>query len=363
MAPRGVLAIQHYDELKKYADTLGINIAFLRSGMNARERREVLNGISSGEIPFIVGTHSCLSDDVIYKNLGTIITDEEHLFGVKQKEQLEKKAGEGVHMLSMSATPIPRTLATIIFGKSKEILTIKTMPKGRLPIKTISETGHSKSFAMLEHEIKNGHQAYVVCPAIENKEDTDIVSIEEMEIIYRNYFVKRRIEVGILNGKMKKDEIEAIIKDFVDGKIQILLSTTVVEVGVNVPNATVMVIEQADRFGLASLHQLRGRVGRNNYQSYCILVTDAIDNPRIRIMCETTDGFRIAEEDLKLRGTGNLIGVEQAGFNKYVEEMIMYPDLYKKACDYAFRYKNELAPLIDEYKQHEECDAARKENK
>ena len=263
MAPRGVLARQHYEEIKGYADELGIRCVFLQSDMRQKERRDILKEIASGEAQFIIGTHSCIAKDVKYKNLGAVITDEEHLFGVNQKKALLEKAKSGVHSLSMSATPIPRTMATVIYGNQKEIMVISQKPAGRRPIQTNAYTDRSQVFARMEEEIQKGHQCYVVCPAIEDNDKTDLISIERVEKDYRDHFEPKGIRVGIVNGKMKAEEAKKVIADYVENQYQILISTTVIEVGVNVPNATVMVIEQADRFGLASLHQLRGRVGRS----------------------------------------------------------------------------------------------------
>ncbi len=338
MAPRGVLAKQHYDEIKKYADQCGIMAVYLHSGMKAKEKKEIFNLIYTGEAKFIVGTHSCLNEEIKYNNLGLIVTDEEHLFGVRQKEALIKKADEGVHSISMSATPIPRSLALVLFGENKEICSIKTMPNGRKPVKTGIQMTHKNTFPFMLKEIQSGHQCYVVCPAIEESEneDIDLVAIETIENEYRSYFEPHGIRIGIVNGKMKSEEIADVISDFQENKRQILISTTVIEVGVNVPNATVMVIEQADRFGLASLHQLRGRVGRSDLQSYCILRSEDTENERLKVMVSTTDGFKIAESDLIQRGSGNLIGQEQAGMNRFVQKMLANRD-----------YFNSIRPLAD----------------
>lgn len=324
MAPRAVLARQHYDEIVKYAEMCGIEAVFLHSGMKQKEKKEAAARIKSGEVKFIIGTHSCLGEGIEYKNLGLIVTDEEHLFGVAQKEELVKKANNGVHAISMSATPIPRSLALVLFGENKEICSIKTMPNGRKPVKTAIQMTHKNTFPFMLKEIKAGHQCYVVCPAIEesDNEDINLIAIETVEKEYRSYFEPYGIKVGIVNGKMKEDEIRQVINAYTENKCQILISTTVIEVGVNVPNSTVMVIEQADRFGLASLHQLRGRVGRSDLQSYCILRSEETDNPRLNVMVQTTDGFKIAESDLVQRGCGNLIGQEQAGMNRFVQEML-----------------------------------------
>ncbi len=359
MAPKEILARQHYEEISGYAEKLGIKTAFLRSGMKAAERRKVYADIRSGEISFIIGTHSCISEGVEYQNLGFIVIDEEHLFGVEQKERLEKRAVEGVHMLSMSATPVPRSLATVMYGQKKEIMTIRTKPEGRLPVLTAIQMTHKNTFPFLEKEIRTGHQCYAVCPAIDSSDqDPDHASIEKMYEEYKDYFEPRGIKIGIVHGKMKKEEIEQVIDRFIKNEIHILMATTVIEVGVNVPNATVIVIEQADHFGLATLHQLRGRVGRSSFQSYCILRSTDKENDRLNVMVKTTDGFEIAEADLKHRGTGNLIGEAQSGANKYVEEMLDYPEVFKEASEVAaYCYSHGYADkLIINYKEHEVCE-------
>ena len=356
MAPREVLAKQHYAELSGYAEKLGIKSCFLHSGMKAKEKKEIFAKIKSGEISFIIGTHSCLSPSVEYGNLGLVVTDEEHLFGVDQKEQLEAKAQAGVHSLSMSATPIPRTLATIMYGNKKEIMTIKSRPKGRIPIQTATQLTHTNTFPFMEKQIRMNHQCYVVCPAIDDNDKSELISIETMYKEYQSYFEPKGIKIGVVHGKMDKQEVESVVNRFKNNEIHILMSTTVIEVGVNVPNATVMVIEQAERFGLASLHQLRGRVGRSSLPSYCILRSDEANNDRLKVMVETTDGFKIAEADLRQRGSGNLIGVKQAGANKYVEEMLNNPELFKRASEIAsFCNKHGYADkLIDLYKEHDQ---------
>ena len=333
MAPREVLAKQHYEEIKGYADKMGLTCEFLSSSITGKKKNEIANRIASGETQIIVGTHSCIAESVTYHKLGLIVTDEEHLFGVKQKEMLEEKAEEGVHAISMSATPIPRSLAEILYGNRKDIMTIHSMPKGRLPVKTAKQSSHTNVFPFMEKEIRAGRQCYVVCPAIEQNDEYAITSIEEMEAEYKQYFNPRKISMGVVHGKMDAKDVAETIHAFADGKIDILMSTTVIEVGVNVPNTTVMVIEQAERFGLASLHQLRGRVGRSNMQSYCILVSKDRDNERLDTMVRTTDGFEIAEADLKQRGSGDLLGIRQAGNNRFVNEMLKYPLLFQKAID------------------------------
>lgn len=358
MAPRDVLARQHYEEIKRYADAMGFSCVFMGGKQKASEKRQILKEIADGSADFIIGTHACIAKNVVYHNLGAVITDEEHLFGVEQKEALVEKALDGVHNISMSATPIPRTMATIMYGEQKEIRIISKKPAGRLPILTTGVQKREEAFSRMEQEILSGHQCYVVCPAIEENDKSDLVSLETIEKVYRSYFEPKGIKIGIVNGKLKKEEVEQNIADFVANETQILLSTTVIEVGVNVPNSTVMVIEQADRFGLATLHQLRGRVGRNSLQSYCILICEDPHNERINVMCKTNDGFKIAEADLEQRGTGDLLGTAQSGLNDYVEKMLNYPRVFeaaKRASDYCVE-KNLGHFLLNQYNEHLELD-------
>lgn len=334
MAPRGVLAAQHYETIRNMT-SLTDEIVYLHAGLKAAERKEILKKIADGSASIIIGTHSCIADSVEYHNLGLVVTDEEHLFGVSHKEKLAEKSGEGLHMISMSATPIPRTLASVIYGEGKEVIQIRTMPKGRLPIKSAAIKDRMKALPFLEKEIRAGHQAYVVCPAIEENEETEIVSLDEMEKVYRTYFEPRGIKIGVVNGKMEQKDVDEVMTEFAEGRTHILMATTVIEVGVNVPNATVIMIEQADRFGLASLHQLRGRVGRSSLQSYCILRSDDPQNERLTTICALRDGFAIAEADLKMRGSGDLLGEQQAGINRFVELMLSHPKMFQSLQPYA----------------------------
>ena len=263
-----------------------------------------------------------------------------------------EKAKTGVHAVSMSATPIPRSLALVLYGEQKEILVIKTMPKGRLPVKTGIVHDHERTFPFMEQEIRAGHQCYVVCPAIEESENEEVnlVAIETIEGWYRSYFEPKGIKIGVVHGKMKEEEIREVIHQFAENECQILISTTVIEVGVNVPNATVMVSEQADRFGLATLHQLRGRVGRSSLQSYCVLVAEE-EKERLLVMTRTTDGFEIATADLMQRGSGNLIGQAQSGMNTLVNKMLKHSILYESLRKYAKKLieENDYDRLIDFY--------------
>lgn len=348
MAPTAILAKQHYEELVGYIEPMGLKAVFLGSDMKAKEKREALSMIESGEANFIVGTHAVISDKVVFKNLGITIVDEEHKFGVIQRETLKKKASDGVHNISMSATPIPRSLAQVLYGNAVDIYTITTMPAGRIPIQTAAVQNIKSAFAFMKKELDLGHQCYIVCPLIENNsnhsndmliecdEDTKEkpLSVEEVLKMVNEFYKNTPYKAEAVTGKMKDEEKDAIIGRFKSNETQILIATTIIEVGVNVPNSTVITIMNAERFGLAGLHQLRGRVGRNSLQSYCMLVSNDKDNPRLKVMCETTNGFRIAEEDLKLRGTGDIIGIKQSGEDKNIMLMLKYPKTYKGIKEY-----------------------------
>lgn len=333
MAPTQVLAQQHYEELVRVTSPFGFHTVFLGASQKAKERNAALKQIASGEADFVVGTNSVISSSVAYKNLGLTITDEEHKFGVAQRAALVKKAAEGVHSITMSATPIPRTLAQVIHGASLQLYSIHTMPSGRKPVITGMVNTMEKLYAFIIREAKHGHQTYVVCPMIEEKDD-DVKSVEALTKQYQNDLGPYGIRIATLTGRNKKQETEEILERFKNGEVDVLISTTVVEVGVNVPTATCMVISNAERFGLASLHQLRGRVGRSDLQSFCVLDCQS-DNEaakaRMNAMISTNDGFKIAEEDLKLRGSGDILGTKQSGSNEYVLQAMLYPEVYEKA--------------------------------
>ena len=310
MAPTEVLSIQHYqNSIKLFKDT-DFKIGLLTGKMSLKEKKEIYQKLENKEIDLLIGTHALISDKVIWDNLGFIITDEQHRFGVNQRLALKNKSNTP-DVLMMSATPIPRTYALTIYGDT-DVSSIKTMPKGRLPVITkVKKTKELKDvLSGIYDALKNNNQAYVIAPMIEENEDTDYTNVYDLkhkfELAFKNY------NVEILHGKMTNEEKENVMEDFKNNKINILISTTVIEVGVDNKNATVMVIFDADRFGLSQLHQLRGRVGRNNLQSYCYLVSDK-DKDRLKIMEETTDGFKISEADFKLRGQGDLFGLRQSG--------------------------------------------------
>lgn len=342
LCPTGVLASQHYEEISRYAEQLGVKAVYVYSGMRAKERREVLNAIKTGEASIIVGTHAAISAGVEYHNLGIYITDEEHRFGVKQRTYLKSggvsgpisNVNRGVHSISMTATPIPRSLAITIYGEgATEIYTIKNKPAGRKPILTMLSDDETEVYESIRQEITKGHQAYVVCPLVDKSEVEALEGVDSATETYhklQKYFYGTSIKVGLTTGAMNKCEIDENLKSFKDKEYDILVSTTIVEVGVNVPNSTIIAIKNAERFGLAQLHQLRGRVGRSDLQSYCYLISKAKNNEKLKVMTQTNDGFKISERDLELRGAGEFIGVKQSGENKRLELALRSPKVFSK---------------------------------
>ena len=312
MLPTEILANQQYELIKEHFNKFGIKVCLLTSSVKKKERTEILEGLEDGSIQVLVGTHSLIQADVKFKRLGIAVIDEQHKFGVNQRKALIEKY-PNTDALYLTATPIPRTLGLTFFG-DLDISSIKDMPKGRMPVDTkiISYTKLKSLMHFIEGKISLGEQAYVVVPLVIENEDYDAIPIDEAERIFKEELPN--IEIKSIHGKMAIDKKNMIMESFRNGETKILISTTVIEVGVNVPNATMMVILDADRFGLAQIHQLRGRVGRGNKQSYCALVTKKLDNERLRILESTTDGFGIAEEDFRLRGPGNYFGEEQSGF-------------------------------------------------
>ena len=335
MAPTQVLAKQHFKSITAMLEPFGIRTAFLDSSLKKNERGAVLKRIADGDAQIIIGTHSCVGKDVIYKDLALTVVDEEHRFGVRQRAAIVEKASRGVHSITMSATPIPRSLAQVIFGDTIQLHTIRSMPTGRKTVRTRVFKNQVGNMKFVLKEVQAGHQAYVVCPMIENSEKVPgVKSVEQVSKEYNDYLGPAGVRIGALTGKTSKEETEEIIERFRRGKLDVLIATTVIEVGVNVPNATVMVVTNAERFGLSSLHQLRGRVGRSDLQSYCVLQSED-ETPkglaRLQVMCDTTDGFKIAEADLNQRGAGDLLGTQQSGDNKYVSLMIANPEKYQYA--------------------------------
>lgn len=335
MAPTQVLARQHYEELSEMMAPYGLKTVYLGSELKVKERKAILAMIESGEANFIVGTHSVVGKDVRYHKLALTIADEEHRFGVAQRAALVKKAEDGVHSITMSATPIPRTLANVIYGSGVQLCDIKQMPAGRQPVITGIATSKAKLFGFILREKRLGHQTYVVCPLIDPSDTlAGVRSVEEVFNEYNSVLQPRGVRIDVLTGRTSKTDTEEKIRRFKDGELDVLISTTVIEVGVNVPTATLIVISNAERFGLASLHQLRGRVGRSDLQSFCVL--DSADQTekgqqRLQVMCNENDGFKIAEADLRLRGAGDFIGTRQSGDNRYMALMMAYPEVYEQA--------------------------------
>ena len=319
MAPTEILAQQHYQSISEYVEGMGVNVAFLSGSVKGKKRKELLKLLASGDIHILIGTHALLEDPVQFKNLGLSITDEQHRFGVAQRARLWKKSSPcPPHVLVMTATPIPRTLAMTLYG-DLDVSVIDELPPGRKEIKTLHKTENHRMrvFGFMREEIAKGRQVYVVYPLIEESETLDLQNLEEGYEALKREFPPPDYRISIVHGRMKPADKDMEMQRFVEGKTQIMVATTVIEVGVNVPNASVMVIENTERFGLSQLHQLRGRVGRGAEQSYCILMSSfklsKESKERIQTMVRTNDGFEIAEADLRLRGPGNIEGTQQSG--------------------------------------------------
>lgn len=321
MVPTEILAQQHMESLNGLFDPLEVRVALLTGSTATKERKSILAELAAGEIDIVVGTHALIQEGVVFRNLGLVITDEQHRFGVNQRRVLREK-GWRPDVLFMTATPIPRTLAITAYGEM-DVSIIDELPAGRIPIETrwVRPGQLDSVLDWSFRELSAGHQMYVICPLIEESEMLDVKNATEIYEHLKAFYAKQEYQVGLLHGRMKNQEKEAIMEEFKDGNTKILVSTTVIEVGVNVPNATVMLIMDADRFGLAQLHQLRGRVGRGAEASYCILVADPKNEygqERMKIMTETNNGFVLSEKDLELRGPGEVFGFRQSGLPQFV---------------------------------------------
>ncbi len=362
MAPTEILATQHAETLQNLLSPFGVTVGLLTGSVKGQARKELYKAIADGSVHVVVGTHALIQEALQFHKLGFVVIDEQHRFGVKQRQELLKKSQNMLHLLAMTATPIPRSLALTVYGEL-DISILNELPKGRKPIKTKiwSPNSRAQLYTLIDEEITKGRQAYVICTLIDNNPDNELKSVQaEFKKLQNSVFKHRRI--GLLHGKLKSDEKEAVMSRFAAGDIDILVSTTVVEVGVDVPNATVMLIEDADRFGLSQLHQLRGRVGRSVHQSYCYLVTSTSAAPsrRLKEVEKSNDGFYLAEVDLTLRGPGEIYGRAQHGALNLQIATLVDTKLIKRAQDSAkafvtsgddlLKYK-ELASQVHHYQR------------
>ena len=361
MAPTEILARQHYESARALLEPLGISCGLLIGSMREREKKAVRQSLEDGSCQAVFGTHALISEGVHYQRLGLVITDEQHRFGVQQRSTLQQKgeqAGKAPHVLVMSATPIPRTLALILYG-DLDVSIVDELPPGRTPVQTrmVPPEKRGGLYGFLRNEVAGGRQAYVVCPLVEDSE-----VMEEVKSVQTTYEELVRgelkgLRVGLTWGQQPTEEKDQVLKAFVAGEMDVLVSTTVIEVGVNVPNASVMVIENAERFGLSQLHQLRGRVGRGSAESWCFLLTSGRETERLRVLCQTNDGFVVAQKDLELRGPGDLMGTRQSG--EMIAGVLLDGDV--KLLDEACRCMKQLRedPALREEREMVEREALR----
>jgi len=352
MVPTEILAEQHFKSASKLFDDLGITVRLLTGSMKKREKDEVKKLTKDGKIDIVLGTHAVLEEDAEFYNLGLVITDEQHRFGVRQRAKLSIK-GENPDLLVMTATPIPRTLSLVLYG-DLDVSVIDALPPDRKPIKTyaVNDAMRERIYNFIRKNVAEGRQAYIVCPLVEESEQIEAESAEELAERIRENELKG-LRVGLIHGKLRPSEKEEVMRQFVDGSLDVLVSTTVIEVGVNVPNANIMVIENAERFGLAQLHQLRGRVGRGSHQSYCILFNQSkseISKQRMEIMVKSNDGFEISEKDLELRGPGDVFGVRQHGLPEF-----KIANLYRD-MEILKEVQSVVRKIIDNNLLNEDCD-------
>ena len=350
MAPTAILSKQHLKNFQSILEKFNIKCELLVSGIPKKQKENILKRLEEGEIDILIGTHSLLEENVIFKNLGLVVTDEQHRFGVRQRSTINNK-GKNPDVLVMTATPIPRTLALILYG-DLDISIIDELPPNRKKIDTFAVTKQMEDRVnnFIKKQLDEGRQCYVVCPLVEESEEIDAKSVLEVYDKYKDVF--KNYNIAFLHGKLKPREKEEIMQNFKDGKIQLLISTTVIEVGVDVPNSNIMVIENAERFGLATLHQLRGRVGRGNYKSYCILKYKGNSEnikQRMKVMTETNDGFVISEKDLELRGSGEFFGTRQHGLPEFkIANMFQDIEMLKSIQSVAIKIMEEDPDLEKE---------------
>lgn len=360
MAPTEVLARQHFESVRSLLSILGVetDVVLLTGTMTAKEKRSAYENIASGQAKIVIGTHALIQNKVLYHSLALVITDEQHRFGVKQRELFERK-GNAPHVLVMSATPIPRSLAILLYG-DLNLSVVDELPANRLPIKNcvVDQSYRKTAYHFMEKQILEGRQCYVICPMVEESESVDGENV--MDYAKRlQHEMGNDVRIGILHGKMKPDEKDRIMGEFQRREMDVLVSTTVIEVGINVPNATVMMIENAERFGLAQLHQLRGRVGRGEHQSYCIFMSGSKTNDakeRLSILSQSNDGFFIANEDLKLRGPGDLFGLRQSGMLGFkIADIIQDAEILQKAGQATDLFLNQNLPFDETERKEMIC--------